>query len=74
MPWKPFRRLAIKKAERWIIAHQEADGSWGGIQPPWVYALIALNHLGRPLDDPIVAKGLDGFRHEWSVTSDDDEP
>jgi squalene-hopene/tetraprenyl-beta-curcumene cyclase len=25
---------------------QEADGGWGGIQPPWVYSLIAL-HLRR---------------------------
>jgi len=69
--WKPFRRLAIKRAERWIIDHQEADGSWGGIQPPWVYALIALNHLGRPIDDPVMVKGLDGFRHAWSLPSED---
>ena len=73
LPWRPFRRAAIRRAERWIIDHQEADGSWGGIQPPWVYALIALNHLGRPLDDPIMAKGLDGFRREWSLPSEDGE-
>ena len=29
-----------------IVDHQEEDGSWGGIQPPWVYSLIALNVLG----------------------------
>ena len=29
--------------------HQEADGSWGGIQPPWVYSLIALRPR-YPLD------------------------
>jgi squalene-hopene/tetraprenyl-beta-curcumene cyclase len=70
-PWKPLRGLALRRTERWIVDHQEADGSWGGIQPPWVYALIALNHLGRPLTDPVVAKGLDGFRREWSVPSED---
>ena len=35
-----------RAAERWILDRQEADGSWGGIQPPWVYSLIAL-HLTR---------------------------
>ena len=38
----PLRRLALGRAERWIVRRQEADGSWGGIQPPWVYSLIAL--------------------------------
>jgi squalene-hopene/tetraprenyl-beta-curcumene cyclase len=71
LPWKPLRGLALRRAERWIEAHQEADGSWGGIQPPWVYALIALSHLGRPLDDPVMAKGLEGFRHQWSLPSND---
>ena len=33
-PWKPTRGMAIKRAERWIVEHQEEDGSWGGIQPP----------------------------------------
>jgi squalene-hopene/tetraprenyl-beta-curcumene cyclase len=70
-PWKPLRRLAMRRVERWIVGHQEADGSWGGIQPPWVYSLMALNHLGRPLDDPVMAKGLQGFRERWSLASDD---
>ena len=26
---------------------QEADGSWGGIQPPWVWGIIALKALGH---------------------------
>src|SRR5438552_6922937 len=36
LPIHPLRRRARKLAEDWILAHQEADGSWGGIQPPWV--------------------------------------
>ena len=61
VPWKPTRAQAIKRAEEWIIEHQEADGSWGGIQPPWVYSLMALHTLGYANDHPIMAKGLDGF-------------
>ena len=61
VPWKPTRAQAIKRAEEWIIEHQEADGSWGGIQPPWVYSLMALHTLGYPINDPVIAKGLEGF-------------
>ncbi|MDE3069523.1 MAG: squalene--hopene cyclase, partial [Acidobacteriota bacterium] len=38
-PMRWLRNAALSRAERWIIARQEADGSWGGIQPPWVYSL-----------------------------------
>ena len=60
-PVKPLRREALRRVERWIVERQEADGSWGGIQPPWVYSLIALKLLGRGLDDPVLANGLAGF-------------
>ncbi len=60
-PIKPGRKLAMDKAVRWIVSHQEADGSWAGIQPPWVYSLIALSHLGYPLDHPVMKKGMEGF-------------
>ncbi|HEV3047580.1 MAG TPA: squalene--hopene cyclase [Solirubrobacteraceae bacterium] len=66
-PIRPFRRLALSEAERWIVRRQEADGSWGGIQPPWVYSLIALHLRGYPLDHPVMRRGLrgiDGFMVE----------
>ena len=60
-PLAPLRRLAIGRAERWIVRRQEADGSWGGIQPPWVYSLIALHLLGYPLEHPVMQRGLQGL-------------
>ena len=60
-PLHPGRSRAIRTAIRWIISHQEADGSWGGIQPPWVYSLIALKHMGYSMDHPIMKKGFEGF-------------
>jgi len=60
-PARSLRRLAMRRAAEWIIARQEADGSWGGIQPPWVYSLMALNLLGYSIDHPVVRKGLDGL-------------
>jgi squalene-hopene/tetraprenyl-beta-curcumene cyclase len=38
-----------------------ADGSWGGIQPPWVYSLIALHLRGYPAEHPVMRAGLDGL-------------
>jgi len=60
-PLRPLRRLALRRAERWILARQEADGSWGGIQPPWVYSLLALRLLGHELDAPALRRGIAGL-------------
>ena len=69
-PWKPGRQKAVNKTIDWIISHQEADGSWGGIQPPWVYSLIALYTLGYPVTHPVLQKGLQGF-DSFSIYSED---
>jgi squalene-hopene/tetraprenyl-beta-curcumene cyclase len=61
-PWKPGRNGARRRLVKWIAARQEADGSWGGIQPPWVYSLIALSLEGMGLDHPVMRQGLDGMR------------
>jgi squalene-hopene/tetraprenyl-beta-curcumene cyclase len=60
-PFGPLRRLAVARAERWVVRRQEADGSWGGIQPPWVYSLIALQLNGYPIDHPAMRRGLEGI-------------
>jgi squalene-hopene/tetraprenyl-beta-curcumene cyclase len=58
----PLRRRAVTVAERWIRQRQEADGSWGGIQPPWVWGIIALAALGYGLDDPTLGKAVEGWQ------------
>ncbi|HET7173380.1 MAG TPA: squalene--hopene cyclase [Nocardioidaceae bacterium] len=61
LPRKPLRQTALRRAAEWVVARQEADGSWGGIQPPWVYSLMALSALGYPTDHPVLARGLQGW-------------
>lgn len=61
------RRRAYGRIARWLCERQEADGSWGGIQPPWVYSLIALHALGFPLDHPVMARGIRGFNERFRV-------
>src|SRR5271165_3754448 len=70
-PIRPLRRIALGRAERWVVRRQEADGSWGGIQPPWVYSLIALRLRGYPLDHPVMQRGLEGI--ETFVVEDHDD-
>ncbi|MDQ1747980.1 MAG: squalene-hopene/tetraprenyl-beta-curcumene cyclase [Frankiaceae bacterium] len=62
--FRPLRRRAMRRGVQWILDRQEADGSWGGIQPPWVYSLLALHLSGHALDSQAVSaglRGLDGF-------------
>ncbi|MFJ8042314.1 squalene--hopene cyclase [Kitasatospora sp. NPDC096147] len=58
---RPLRRVALAQAGRWIVERQEADGCWGGIQPPAVYSLIALHLLGYDLEHPVMRAGLTAF-------------
>jgi squalene-hopene/tetraprenyl-beta-curcumene cyclase len=61
-PFKPGRERALTIAERWIIDRQERDGCWGGIQPPWVWSLMALACRGHGPDSPVMRRGLEGWR------------
>ncbi len=61
LPLHPLRSQSERRIVQWLKDHQEGDGSWGGIQPPWVYSLIALHHLGFPMDDPMMEAGFNGF-------------
>ncbi len=58
---RAVRTAALRRCAEWIIARQERDGCWGGIQPPWVYSLIALHLLGYGLDHPVISRGLAGL-------------
>ncbi len=69
-PWKPGRARARRRLVDWIVERQEADGSWGGIQPPWVYSLIALNLEGMGVDHPVMRKGIEG--QQGFVIEDED--
>ena len=61
LPVKPLRAPALRRMTAWVLERQEADGCWGGIQPPWVYSLMALHASGYPLDHPVMERGLRGW-------------
>ena len=59
--FQPGREKALAVAERWILDRQELDGSWGGIQPPWVWSLVALACRGHGPDSPYLRRGVEGW-------------
>jgi squalene-hopene/tetraprenyl-beta-curcumene cyclase len=68
--YSQHRQQAIKLCVEWIIDRQENDGCWGGIQPPWVYSLMALNVAGYSNGHPVLAMGLDAFNEPWAYERD----
>ncbi len=72
-PVRRLRRLALARAAEWILHRQEADGSWGGIQPPWVYSIMGLHLLGYPMDHPAIRSGLAGI-DRFTVVEREGEP
>ncbi|MCW2909462.1 MAG: shc1 [Actinomycetia bacterium] len=68
-PVRAMRRAALRRCADWIIARQEQDGCWGGIQPPWVYSVMALHLLGYGLNHPVIKRGLAGL-DRFTITED----
>jgi squalene-hopene/tetraprenyl-beta-curcumene cyclase len=60
-PWKPFRRRAIARAIEWILRRQDSTGQWGGIQPPMLNCVLALQQMGFAPDHPAVMRGIQGI-------------
>ena len=65
-----LRKRAIKDAMDWIIEHQDDDGFWGGIQPPWIYGIIAMHILGYPQTQENMAKAINAVNLHWTEQTD----
>jgi squalene-hopene/tetraprenyl-beta-curcumene cyclase len=58
---RPLRSMALKKAEKWMLARFEMSDGLGAIYPAMLNAIIALRCLGYSLDDPQMIRALDEF-------------
>ncbi len=58
---RPLRKVALKKAEKWMLARLEMSDGLGAIYPAILNSVIALRWLGYSLDDPQVMRALDEF-------------
>jgi squalene-hopene/tetraprenyl-beta-curcumene cyclase len=52
----PFRKRALKKAERWMIDRQEGTDGLAAIFPGILNSMIAFKALGYPDDHPLIRK------------------
>ena len=58
---RPLRKLALKKAEKWMLERLEMTDGLGAIYPAMLNAIIALRCLGYSEDDPQVIRARDEF-------------
>ncbi len=58
---RPVRTIALRKAEKWLLARLEMTDGLGAIYPAMLNAIIALRCLGYSEDDPQVIRARDEF-------------
>ena len=58
---RPLRALALRKAEKWMLARLEKSDGLGAIYPAMLNSIIALRCLGYSVDDPQVIRAMDEF-------------
>ena len=70
LPWKPFRRRALRQARQWLLEHLERSDGLGAIYPAMMNAVFALVALGHPPDDPLTAREI-GHLARFEIEEDD---
>jgi squalene-hopene/tetraprenyl-beta-curcumene cyclase len=58
---RPLRSIAIRRAEKWMLARMEMSDGLGAIYPAMMNAIIALRCLGYSVDDPQFIRAMDEF-------------
>ncbi len=61
-PPKQLRATASQAAEKWLIDHQEANGSFGGIEPCYLLSPMALKAIGYCNEHPVIRKSIEASR------------
>lgn len=61
-----FHKKAKEAAMKWILEHQDDDGFWGGIQPPWIYGIIAMKLEGFDFSNENMAKAVNALNLHWT--------
>jgi squalene-hopene/tetraprenyl-beta-curcumene cyclase len=58
---RPLRRLALRRAEKWLLERLEMSDGLGAIYPAMLNAIVALRCLGYPEDHPQVIRARAEF-------------
>jgi squalene-hopene/tetraprenyl-beta-curcumene cyclase len=58
---RPLRKVAIRKAEKWMLERFEKSDGLGAIYPAMLNSIVALRCLDFSLDDPQMIRAMDEF-------------
>ena len=58
LPWKPFRKYALRAAEKWMMEHLERSEGLAAIYPAMMNSIYALMALGYGPDDPMTKREI----------------
>jgi squalene-hopene/tetraprenyl-beta-curcumene cyclase len=58
-PWKPGRKVALRRATDWMLEHLERSEGLAAIYPAMMNAIFALMALGHSPSDPVTARQID---------------
>src|SRR5579872_1286032 len=58
MPYKPFRKLALKRSLTWLLEREENSGGLGAIFPAMAHAVMAYTCMGLPENHPAICKEI----------------
>jgi len=58
---RPLRSIAIRSAQKWMMARLEKSDGLGAIYPGLMNSIIAMRCLGYSLDDPQLIRAIDEF-------------
>jgi squalene-hopene/tetraprenyl-beta-curcumene cyclase len=61
-PLQRIRARAVVAAEKWLLDHQEANGSFGGIEPCYLLSAMALKAIGYRTEHPVISKSIEASR------------
>ncbi|MEZ5332045.1 MAG: squalene--hopene cyclase [Thermoanaerobaculia bacterium] len=67
---RPFRWLAVRRAEEWVRARVGKSDGLGGIFPPIINTIIGFMAMGHGEDDPTVASQIHALE-ELEIEEDD---
>jgi squalene-hopene/tetraprenyl-beta-curcumene cyclase len=56
LPWKPFRRRALRVAQAWLFEHLERTEGLATIYPAMANSIYAMLAMGYPKEDPLIAR------------------
>src|ERR1700683_5550992 len=68
--WKPFRKLALERARRWMVERLERSEGLGTIYPAMMNSIFALLAEGADTEDPLVAREI-GFLERYEIADSD---